>query len=529
LETSDYPVCRRIVSPDTSWSKVREILAESGGDPAMERGALTRAYALGLPPFLFDLAKIERAVLSAAAEILPRPLSAICVNPSLSLLEVGWKNLAELVDPSAQGVTAPPVPGVERVLVWKVPSTGRVRTLAGREEDLLALKIVLEELEPLEVAREAGVPVGALDRVIDAAVGRGILLRPPSRIRREGEPFPREGWPEEFLVAPVFTLQWHITQECDLFCRHCYDRTRRSPLLPEQGVAILTEMRAFCRERFVGGQVSFTGGNPFLYEHFDLLYRKAAELGLATAILGNPVSRGRLEGILAIQRPVYFQVSLEGLKDHNDAVRGHGYFQAVLEFLDLLRDCGVFSVVMLTLTENNVDQVLPLADLLKDRTNRFAFNRLSTVGQGRNLLPVERKKFDLFLRSYLDETANNPILGRKENLLNIVHHERGEPPFGGCTGFGCGAAFNFLSLLPDGEVHACRKFPSPIGNIGRQSLARIYDSPEAGSYRRGAKSCTGCPIRPVCGGCLAVTYSLGHAVFSDTDPYCSLNKPEPPR
>ena len=32
-------------------------------------------------------------------------------------------------------------------------------------------------------------------------------------------------------------------------------------------------------------------------------------------------------------------------------------------------------------------------------------------------------------------------------------------PFGGCTGFGCGAAFNFMAVLPDGEVHACRKVP----------------------------------------------------------------------
>ncbi|MEW6721608.1 MAG: SPASM domain-containing protein, partial [Thermodesulfobacteriota bacterium] len=201
-----------------------------------------------------------------------------------------------------------------------------------------------------------------------------------------------------------------------------------------------------------------------------------------------------------------------------------GNFLAVTEFLELLRECGIFSVVMLTLTDGNADQVLPLAEILAGKADRFAFNRLSSAGRGSGLAPMERGKFERFLREYLDETGKNPILGRKDNLLNLVHHQRGEPPFGGCTGFGCGAAFNFVSLLPDGEVHACRKFPSPIGRIGRQTLSEIYDSPEARRYRGGAKSCKGCAIRPVCGGCLAVAWSLGRDVFAETDPYCFMKR-----
>ena len=522
LEGSDYPVCRRVVPAEIPWAAVRELLSESGQEPAAERERKERAAALRLPPYIFDLGKLERQVRAAIATHIPRPPATLCVNPSLSLLEVTWKNLAELVDPPPNGEPASPVPGPDRVLVWKDPATGLVRASSGRDEDLLALKVIVEELNPQKIAGEAGVPAGMIDRAVATAVARGILLRPPSKIRREGGPFPGTGWPEEFLVAPVFTLQWHITQECDLHCLHCYDRSQRSPLVPEQGMAVLRDLRSFCRERFVDGQVSFTGGNPFLYDHFDLLYREAANLGLATAILGNPVPRGRLEEILAIQRPAYFQVSLEGLADHNDAIRGKGNFEAVLSFLGILRECGVISVVMLTLTEGNLDQVLPLAEALRGRADRFAFNRLSMVGRGKDLLPVDPKKFETFARSYLEAAAKNPVLGRKDNLLNLVHRERGEPLFGGCTGFGCGAAFNFLALLPDGEVHACRKFPSPVGHIGRKSLGEIYESLEARRYRMGAKGCAGCVIRPVCGGCLAVAQSMGLDAFQETDPYCFL-------
>ncbi len=110
----------------------------------------------------------------------------------------------------------------------------------------------------------------------------------------------------------------------------------------------------------------------------------------------------------------------------------------------------------------------------------------------------------------------------KDNLINIMRTEAGQEPFGGCAGFGCGAAFNFVALLPDGEVHACRKFPSPIGNVNHQSLADIYDSEAAQRYRLGPSECRGCRIRHVCGGCLAVIGSQGLDISRDRDPCCFI-------
>ncbi len=112
------------------------------------------------------------------------------------------------------------------------------------------------------------------------------------------------------------------------------------------------------------------------------------------------------------------------------------------------------------------------------------------------------------------------MIARKDSLLNIVLEEDGKPVFGGCAGYGCGAAFNFVSLLPDGEVHACRKFPSPMGNIFKQNLAQIYHAESARRYRGGSQACNDCSIRPVCGGCMAVSYGMGKDIFTERDPYC---------
>jgi selenobiotic family peptide radical SAM maturase len=175
---------------------------------------------------------------------------------------------------------------------------------------------------------------------------------------------------------------------------------------------------------------------------------------------------------------------------------------------------------MLTLTRDNIDQVIPLARELMGIVDSFTFNRLSMVGEGASLMLPDKDSFIKFLKEYIEESKRNSIVRLKDNLINILRFQSGERAFGGCTGFGCGAAFNFVSLLPDGEVHACRKFPSLIGNIFEESLLKIYNSSVAKRYRNGSSECRGCSIRMVCGGCLAVAYSYGYDVFKEKDPFC---------
>jgi len=226
---------------------------------------------------------------------------------------------------------------------------------------------------------------------------------------------------------------------------------------------------------------------------------------------------------MKIKMPAFFQVSLEGMKEHNDEIRGEGHFERVAKFLPVLKELGVYSMVMLTLTENNRDQVLPLAEYLRDKVDFFTFNRISLVGEGARLVPSNREQFSRFLEEYMEAARGNPIMGLKDNLINIIRRKNGRSPFGGCAGYGCGAAFNFITVLPDGEAHACRKFPSPIGNVLKQGIAGVYDSEIAARYRRGCAECERCEIRPVCGGCLAVAHSFGLDIFNEKDPYCFLS------
>jgi selenobiotic family peptide radical SAM maturase len=479
------------------------------------------------PAFLSDLARLEEVAESVAGEraSLPQEVSRPLPNPTIRIIELSWKNLCSFLNNHQEETALHPVRENERVLLWVDPSTDSVSVRPASDEDILMLKMVVEDLSPEYVASRGGLPVGAVDAALGRAAAGGLVLMPATLLRRDPEVFPsRSGIPEHYRASDSFTLQWHITQTCDLHCRHCYDRSSRSQVTFDQAVRILDDLRAFCRRKNVSGAVSFTGGNPLLHPDFTGIYRAAAERGFGLAILGNPAPAERIAELAAIRMPAFYQVSLEGLRDHNDGIRGAGHFDRIMEFLDVLQGLGVPSMVMLTLTSGNIDQVLPLAEMLRGKTDIFHFNRLSLVGEGARLRLPDARRYRQFLESYLRAARENPVMGLKDNLLNIIREEAGDPLFGGCTGHGCGAAFNFVSLLADGEVHACRKFPSPLGNIHGRGLAEIYDSDLARRYRAGSAACGSCALHAVCGGCLASAHSHGLDVFAERDPFCFNQK-----
>jgi selenobiotic family peptide radical SAM maturase len=315
-------------------------------------------------------------------------------------------------------------------------------------------------------------------------------------------------------------LQWHLTNRCPFHCRHCYDRSVRNELDLTEALKVLAGLQAFCQRHRVQPHVSLSGGDPLWYPHFWELYKALAAARLPVSILGNPTSPEVIERLLAVHPPRYYQVSLEGRREHNDFIRGPGHYDRVMAFLTDTRRLGLATHVMLTLTRANLEEVIPLGAELRGLTARLTFNRLAQTGCGAALeLPGKAEYVD-FLNRYLAARRSNPVLGFKDNLFNLIREQHGRPLWPGCTGHGCGAAFNFVALLPDGEVHACRKYPSPLGQIRQASLAEIYHSTTARRYREGSQACRGCPLRKHCGGCPAVTAGQGLKPLEDLDPHC---------
>jgi selenobiotic family peptide radical SAM maturase len=484
----------------------------------------------GLAPFFLpDICALEIAMEKVASRtvVQPGPTQSIIVNPSLELCVLASSGCVDVIH--GLDTNKCPVPGQEMILVWKNSGMQKVTVAVAKPEDLAAIKIITDGLDPASAETEANVTPGLVDILLRRALDKGILLSPASLIRRKRRDFSDSlSIPDQHLSAEVFTLQWHITQDCDLFCRHCYDRSARPNMAVNKAMDVIDDFHSFCRDRHVRGQISFSGGNPLLYPGFLEVYARAARKGFTLAILGNPTTREMMDSILKIARPEYFQVSLEGLPEHNDSIRGHGHFQRVMNFLEVLRAVDIQGQIMLTLTRDNMNQVLPLAEILEGKVWGLAFNRLSPVGRGAALALPDPAEFQDFAARYCESASRLGVLSFKDNMLNAQLAAKGKALFGGCTGFGCGAAFNFMAVLPDGEVYACRKFPSLIGNISTASLDEIYDGQAAVRYRTRSEACRECSIVATCGGCLAVVSGLGLDIAKDRDPFCPGPILQPP-
>lgn len=509
-EAAIFPTTRKLLG-QTTWDLLIGCpLSEL--DPETVPGRLAEVAGLTHPIWLPELARLELICHRSTRTAIPKSdqVAQLMLNPSLELVQSAYKNLLPLLTFAKKQDMERVSEEIELLVIWCDQATGNLRFEVALPDHLLAIKMVAEGITPEEAAHEAGVGIGLFDAVLWDAVRKGLLLAPPSRLKRSTD---RE-------AAEVFTLQWHLTQACDLHCKHCYDRSQRAEFPFERALSLMQELRDFCWHRFVRPQVSFTGGNPLLHPRFFDIYQAAADRGLMTAILGNATDRATIERIVAIQRPVYYQVSLEGLEQHNDDIRGSGNYQRTVEFLRMLTELGVPNLVMLTLTKANLDQVIPLAEQLEGITGALTFNRLALFGEGARLALPTPEEYREFTRRYLEALPSHPVLALKDSLLNAVFEEQDCELFGGCSGYGCGAAFNFLAVLSDGEAHACRKLPSPLGNLLTQSLEEIYSSPLAERYRQGSTACNGCSLRAVCGGCLAVSASFGYDPLTSKDPYC---------
>ncbi len=181
-----------------------------------------------LPPYLPDLARLEWTYYQVGAEPVPAlPLAGPgFVNPTLELVRCGWRNLPQLL--TGRGSEADVSAGEELVAVWQ-DTSGRIHLEPASPGDLAALKLTVEETTPEAAAQASGVPLSHIDAALRQARRRGLVLAPASALRRDPARFdPGMKVPDEFNATQIFTLQWHLTQACDLHCRHCYDRSART-------------------------------------------------------------------------------------------------------------------------------------------------------------------------------------------------------------------------------------------------------------------------------------------------------------
>lgn len=343
-----------------------------------------------------------------------------------------------------------------------------------------------------------------------------------------------------------FTLQWHVTAKCEYGCKHCYmhdSPTYKNEITNELSIddclKVIDDFSNMLGAYNIPGRINFTGGDPLLKEGIFDLVNYATTKGIQVGFLGNPdkidykmAKRLKVTGIRS------YQISLDGLEKTHDTLRGKkGAFRDALRALRILRNAGIPTIVMFTVSKANANDITGVIRVVaKERVSIFDFARLAPIGAGSDmsdqiLSPLEYKQllldvFEEYRR--LKEVGCNTYFGKKDHLWKLLYSELGLFRFprdfnsSDVIYSGCGIGVNLLVLLADGMVMPCRRLPIPIGNVQKESLRDIFIYSDKLNNMRKVnllEKCRDCDLLRLCRGCPAVSYST-HGRWTAPDPQC---------
>lgn len=274
-----------------------------------------------------------------------------------------------------------------------------------------------------------------------------------------------------------------------------------------------------------------TGGDPLLHRHFRDIADLLREHGIPFAILGNPFhitdevcSRLRKSGCEK------YQLSLDGMRATHDAIRKPGSFDATVEKIGVLRRNGIRVAVMTTVSGTNMEEIPDLIDLVVDLgVNVFAFGRYCPTSEenSTHISPQEYREFlERVWLKFEQHKDCGTIFNLKDHLWTLFLYEKGLfkiPEAAVADGIydGCHCGDCHFTIMPTGDVAACRRFESTVGNLFRTPLHELWTGSEMNAYRQYDKfeKCARCELLRFCRGCPAVAYGYSRSFYAP-DPQC---------
>lgn len=304
--------------------------------------------------------------------------------------------------------------------------------------------------------------------LIDYLLGEGCIED------RRVDDAPESYSTQEAVLPSLRYLQLHITERCNLNCRHCY--------LGEKGQTDLDMglIKKALREFAPGGlKVLITGGEPLLHRRFWEVVEYAGTLPIRVEVLSN----GTLiteEVAERLSRHVHgLQISLDGMKRGHEYLRGKGSFERVL--------AGI------------------------ENASRFMDVSIATMVHSGNL--GEFEELDRLIGSMAVREWNLDIPSAAGNATDTIipsyqvaarifeRHGFSSGVHEGDSGYSCGS--HICTVHVDGGVSKCGFFHEPVGNIAEEGLMELWTRVvERYTPKVDALQCRGCNALHECrGGC----------------------------
>jgi MoaA/NifB/PqqE/SkfB family radical SAM enzyme len=265
----------------------------------------------------------------------------------------------------------------------------------------------------------------------------------------------------------INTLYWEITGSCNLNCQHCYlggpqskgdltldESLERVDIFSRNGIEILL----------------LTGGEPLLSPHIFDIIKYANNKNIKTAILSNgTLINEDYAKKISESKPNTIQISIDGLYETHDKIRGKGSFRKIEQAIDNLKNESIKVITKLTINRNNLNDIEDVIDYCASKDIYLNFSLVQELGnaQKSKILPTPQEYFDLYLKLH----HKKKVEGFKITLPDFSIEEYLET---GVAKSGCSGGSKIAAITNDDYFMPC-VFMSTLGLGKKDGLIKFNE------------------------------------------------------
>lgn len=322
-------------------------------------------------------------------------------------------------------------------------------------------------------------------------------------------------WRWRFLVKR-FVLQWHLSENCNLKCLHCYQENHKPIQLKYSDlVNIYSQFKELLNKLKIKGHINITGGeplcNPHLFKILDLIKEDSDLITFSILSNGTLITEDIARKIKSYN-PYYVQVSLEGGKKTNDYIRGKGTYEKIAKGITNLRNNDIFTSISFTATNLNYKEFTKVVKYArKYNVNNVWSDRYIPLGgsEDKNLMLNYEQT-----REYLNimSREREKLMKKKNNITTISMYRALQFQMTDDFAYGCTAGDTLLTVMENGDLVPCRRMPIVVGNLLKENMYNLYKNNKLLKELRKnliPSDCVSCEHSEMChGGLKCLTYAI---------------------
>jgi radical SAM protein with 4Fe4S-binding SPASM domain len=325
------------------------------------------------------------------------------------------------------------------------------------------------------------------------------------------------------LKYPI-TAFWEISDSCNLRCLHCYTNSG-----PEKSVSLSKDQAFKLIDNMADKQIyslGIGGGEPLMLLYLDELIEHITKRGMKISLSTNGTliddNRAKKFNELGLGAA---QISIDGLRDTHDYIRGKGNFDRAISGIKHLIAHGISVRVAFTVNKKNYHDMYEVTKLAKslgtDSVVFFRYMPCSVRGEelkldketlyhaAQNILKAkelqENKGYSKFLIYYERVSFLSFLLNPKD--LEQTKCLGGE---------------GMCNITSEGNITICPHLSKVVGNIWHEELGYIWKkmNQETLKLHDIPSECKECEFASICrGGCKGISY-LSSGSFNAKDECC---------